>query len=466
MALLAEAPRLGFVVSRSGAVPGVKNSHMSVLDRISSFKQRLSDSLWFVPSTIVLASLLLALALVDLSSVLDAALLDRFPRIFGASAESSRSILSTIAGSMVTTAGVTFSVMVLAVSQASTQYTPRVMRNFMRDRVSQVTLGGLIGVFVYSLIVLRTIRSGDELFIPSVAVAAAMLLALLTVALLMYFIHHIASTLEAGTVLASVAKDTLHYADRLFTEELNAAEDDELPQACARSSSADWQPIWATRSGYIQHLDIEGLLETADEWDAIIRMDRAVGEFVAAGTQLASLAGPSVDEAIVDGVNAQYVIDTYRTVFQDPSFGIRQMVDIAIKALSPGVNDSTTAVTALNYLAAVLVHIASRRIPPAERFVNDKVRLIVHQPTFEEMLNEAFSEIRRNASNNLRVLLSMLGALELVAHAARSTARRKAVAGQLDKVFETLECLPGIRADSDSARSHCERVRASLLDQR
>lgn len=441
---------------------GVKNSHMSVLDRISSFTQRVSDSLWFVPSTIVLASLLLALALVDLSSVLDPGLLDRFPRIFGASAESSRSILSTIAGSMVTTAGVTFSVMVLAVSQASTQYTPRVMRNFMRDRVSQVTLGALIGVFVYSLIVLRTIRSGDELFIPSAAVAAAMLLALLAVALLMYFIHHIASTLEAGTVLASVAKDTLHYADRLFTEELKAGEDDEPPQASARSSNTEWQPIWARRSGYIQHLDIEGLLQTADEWGVVIRMDRAVGEFVAAGTQLASLTGRSVDEDIVDGINAQYVIDTYRTVFQDPSFGIRQMVDIAIKALSPGVNDSTTAVTSLNYLAAVLVHIASRRIPLAERRVNDKMRLIVRQPTFEEMVDEAFSEIRRNASNNLRVLLSLLGALELVAQAAKSPARRKAVVAQLDKVFETLQCLPGIRTDSDSARAHCERVRAKL----
>jgi uncharacterized membrane protein len=207
---------------------------------------------------------------------------------------------------------------------------------------------------------------------------------------------------------------------------------------------------------------MEGLLQTAAEWDAVIRMDRAVGEFVAAGTQLASLTGRSVDEDIVDGINAQYVIDTYRTVFQDPSFGIRQMVDIAIKALSPGVNDSTTAVTSLNYLAAVLVHIASRRIPLAERRVNDKMRLIVRQPTFEEMVDEAFSEIRRNASNNLRVLLSLLGALELVAQAAKSPARRKAVVAQLDKVFETLQCLPGIRTDSDSARAHCERVRAKF----
>ncbi len=440
----------------------MKNSHMNELDRISSIKQRLSDSLWFVPSAIVLASLLLALALVDLSSALDAGLLVRYPRIFGASAESSRSMLSTIAGSMVTTAGVTFSVMVLAVSQASTQYTPRVMRNFMRDRLSQVTLGALIGVFVYCLIVLRTVRSGDELFIPSVAVAAAVLLALVAVALLMYFIHHIASTLEAGEILGSVAKETLHSADRQFVGELGEEEPAESLRSSPLWADADWRAIPCSRSGYIQHLDVDGLLQTADQWNAVIRMERAVGEFVAQGTAIASIAGHPVSDDVVSGVNDQYVIDTYRTVFQDPSFGIRQMVDIAIKALSPGVNDSTTAVTAVDYLAVVLVRIACRQIPPNERLVRGEVRLIMRQPTFGAMLDEAFSEIRRNASSNPRVLVSILGALELVAQAAKSPARRKAVVGQLDKVFETLEHLPGIRADSDSARAHCERVRALL----
>lgn len=440
----------------------MKNSRMNALDRVSSFRQRLSDSLWFVPSAIVLASLLLALALVDLSSALDARLLVRYPRIFGASAESSRSMLSTIAGSMVTTAGVTFSVMVLAVSQASTQYTPRVMRNFMRDRLSQVTLGALIGVFVYCLIVLRTVRSGDELFIPSVAVAAAVLLALVAVALLMYFIHHIASTLEAGEILGSVAKETLHFADRQFAEELRDEEPAESLDSSPRWTAAQWQGIPSSRSGYIQHLDVDGLTQTADRWNAVVRMERAVGEFVAQGTAIASIVGCPVSDDIVSGVNDQYVIDTYRTVFQDPSFGIRQMVDIAIKALSPGVNDSTTAVTAVDYLAAVLVRIASRQIPPNERLVRGEVRLIMRQPTFNEMLDEAFSEIRRNASNNPRVLLSILGALELVARAAKSPGRRKAVAGQLDKLFETFEQLPGIRTDSDLAKTHCERVRGLL----
>src|SRR5690606_8046522 len=314
-ALLEALSRPCLETQRSGT-PSMKNRRMSVLDRISSYKQRLSDSLWFLPSAIVVALLLLALGLVDLSSAVDVRLVERYPRIFGASAESSRSMLSTIAGSMVTVAGVTFSVMVLAVSQASTQYTPRVMRNFMRDRLSQVTLGALIGVFVYCLIVLRTVRSGEDLFIPSVAVATAMLLALVAVALLMYFIHHIASTLEAGKVLWSVAKDTLEFIDLLFTEELQEEEETEPIESCARWADAEWQAIPSSRSGYIQHLDMEGLLETADEWNAVIRMERAVGEFVAEGTRLASIAGHAADAIVTSGVNDQYVIGTYRTVFQ------------------------------------------------------------------------------------------------------------------------------------------------------
>ena len=207
---------------------------------------------------------------------------------------------------------------------------------------------------------------------------------------------------------------------------------------------------------------MEGLLETADEWNAVIRMERAVGEFVAEGTRLASIAGHSADAIVTSGVNDQYVIGTYRTVFQDPSFGIRQMVDVAIKALSPGVNDSTTAVTSLNYLAAVLVRIASRRMPATERLVNGRVRVLVRQPGFEEMLDEAFSEIRRNAWNNPRVLESAVGALELVAHAAKSPARREAVLEELERFRETIERMPGARGECESAKAHCDKVRGLL----
>ena len=431
-------------------------------DRMASIWQRLNDSLWFVPGLIVLVSVVLALELVRLSTLHDALVIARYPRLFGASAESAGIMLSTIAGSMVTVAGVTFSIMVLAVSQASSQYTPRVMRNFMRDRLSQVTLGTLVGVFVYCLVVLRTVRTEGEVFVPGIAVLAAMILGLLAVSLLMYFIHHIASTLEAGAILDSVVHDTLHSIDYLYPDPWREDSPSHSHDTPSTAANLEWQPILSDRSGYIQHLDADGLTRTAEQFDAVLRMERAVGEFVAAGTPLAAIAGHAADHAVATSVNDQYVIGTYRTVFQDASFGIRQMVDIALKALSPAVNDSTTAVACVDYLAAVLVRVASRQIPPSEWIVRDKVRVIARVASFDEMLHEAFSEIRRNAFANLRVLMRCIGALEVVAKATRSAHRRAAIAWQVERFRDALREVRGVPSECQAAIATCERVQALL----
>lgn len=435
-----------------------------MLDRITSFWQRLSDSLWFLPAVLVCGAILFAFAAVHLSTLLDAEAIARFPRMFGASAEGSRSMLSMIAGSMVTVAGVTFSVLVVAVSQASSQYTPRVMRNFMRDRLSQVTLGVLVGVFVYCLVVLRTVRTGPAEFVPGLAVLAAMLLALLAVALLMYFIHHIAGTLEAGRILDSIAEETAISVDRVFPEPCTDDSHVDLPVPAIPFDGTTWHGIPAHRSGYIQNLDIDGIMRTAARCDAVVRMERAIGEFVAEGTALASISGHAAGDEVIRSVNDHYVIASYRTVFQDPGFGIRQMVDIALKALSPGTNDPTTAVTCINYLAAVLVQMASRRFPAPERALDGTVRLITRDADFATMLDEAFTEIRQSASSNARVLVRAVGALEFIAGVARSPKRREALRTQLERFRETLQRLPALPADRDPGIAACNRLQG-LLEQ-
>ena len=168
---------------------------------------RLRDSLWFVPSLIVLAAVLLAIGMVELSALAPSEALARWPRLFGAGADGSRSMLSAIAGSMITVAGVTFSITMVAVTQASAQYTPRILRNFMRDRANQAVLGIFVGIFAYCLVVLRTIRGGDGPdFVPSLAVLVGILLALLGIAVLIFFIHHIATALQASEIIARIAR--------------------------------------------------------------------------------------------------------------------------------------------------------------------------------------------------------------------------------------------------------------------
>ena len=171
---------------------------------------QLRSSLWFLPTLMVFGSAALAAILIELDTRLNLKLVTEFPRLFGAGAEGSRGMLSSIASSMITVAGVTFSITIVALSQASNQYSSRILRNFMRDRGNQTVLGVFLGVFTYCLLVLRSIRGGDEnRFVPSLSVFGALVLALVGISFLIFFIHHVASLLQASNVISAAAQETV-----------------------------------------------------------------------------------------------------------------------------------------------------------------------------------------------------------------------------------------------------------------
>jgi uncharacterized membrane protein len=183
----------------------------------------LQASLWFVPASIVLCAVALAVGLIEADALAGDELPERWPRLFGAGAEGTRGMLGAISGAQITVAGVVFSITVVALALASGQYTPRILRNFMRDRANQVVLGLFVGVFAYCLVVLRTVRGGDEgRFVPSLAVFFSFALALVGVGALIFFIHHIATAIQASNIIAAVAEETLAAVDRLFPQELGA----------------------------------------------------------------------------------------------------------------------------------------------------------------------------------------------------------------------------------------------------
>lgn len=196
--------------------------------RLKSLLGELRSSLWFVPTLMVVGAGALAVGLIEVDARLNRELLTNFPRLFGAGAEGSRGMLSSIAGSMITVAGVTFSITIVALSLASSQYTPRILRNFMRDRANQTVLGVFVGIFTYCLIVLRTIRGGDEnLFVPSLSVVVGVILAVVGIGFLIFFIHHIAASIQASNIIASVAEETIKTIDKLFPQELGEEGGDE-----------------------------------------------------------------------------------------------------------------------------------------------------------------------------------------------------------------------------------------------
>ena len=388
------------------------------------------SSLWFVPALLVLAAVIVAVGLVQLDIAYAGLLAGRrWEPLLNAGAEGARGMLTAIAGSMITVAGVAFSITIVTLSLASTQYTPRILRNFMRDRANQFVLGTFVAIFTYCLIVMRTIRGGAEEngggFVPLMAVAFGMLLALVSIGCLIFFIHHVATSIQASTILKAIANETEGAIDALHPDELgNGAE----PDAAERSwpPNISWQPVRAQRSGYLQHGDAEGLLRFAKKHNAIVRLERSPGDFVAAGTPLVSLSS-GIDEDATAALRNLFVIGAFRTIDQDAGFGVRQIVDIAMKALSPGVNDTSTAVTCIDYLSVVLAKLANRRLDAPFAIRGGEQRVLARPPSFQKLVAKSFDEVRLSADGNVTIILQMLCALRRVRSVTRDAARRRAL---------------------------------------
>jgi uncharacterized membrane protein len=435
------------------------------MNKLKRFWSNLRASFWFVPSLIVAVSIALAVALIEADFTGSEQWQARWPRLFGAGAAGARGMLSTIAGSMMTVVGVTFSMTLVTLALASSQYTSRILRNFMRDRVTQVVLGIFTGIFTYCLIVLRTIRGGDESgFIPSLAVSLGVVLAIGGISVLIFFIHHIASLIQASNIIASVAAETMVAVDRLFPEKLgHGPVDGDEDQSPLPLPERSWQAVSTRGNGYIQSVDNAALLRLARRHQTIVRMERGIGAFVVHDTTLASLAleNPPEKEIIAD-LQAAYSINRYRTVEHDSAFGIRQIVDIALRALSPSINDTTTAVMCVDYLTAILARLAFRNIPSSRCYEEGELRVISIGPTFEGLLGESFDQIRESAQGNIAIMLRMLGALQTIAGLTASPSRRRALCDQLRWIAELAERT--IESAHDRARidTCVARVREAL----
>ena len=413
------------------------------MNKLKQLWSNLRSNFWFMPTLIVLVSIALAVALIQVDSTGGSdRLLNQWPRLFGSSAEGARGMMSTIAGSMMTVVGVSFSMILVVLALASSQYTSRILRNFMRSRSTQIVLGIFAGIFTYCLIVLRTIRSGDEgTFVPNLAVFFGFVMALAGVGALMFFIHHIATSIQASSIIASIAEETNATINLLFPEKLeqNQDEDDEkqTPRILAKRN---WHVIHSKESGYLQNINNTGLLRMAQDWKTVVRMERGIGEFVVQNTPLVSISmEQQPDQEKIAALQAAFSISRFRTVEQDPSFGIRQIVDVGLKALSPGINDTTTAVTCVDYLTAILALIAPRRIPSSRLYKEGQLLVIAKGPSFESLLSESFDQIRNNASGNVAIMLRMLDSFQTLAGLTVNPHRRRALREQVQLIAELAE---------------------------
>ena len=315
----------------------------------------------------------------------------------------------------------------------------------MRDRVNQATLGTFVGIFTYCLVVLRTVRDPGEdgaQFVPSLAVFGGLVLGILGIALLVFFIHYIARSIQATEIIAAVGNETRETIDRLFPDEVDSEDASGDDMACAPGTpvrEGERVPVLASRTGYVQGLDIEELVELAQRDDAIVHSLVPVGGFVVDGTPIAVVTSASdLDPETVRRFGKHVSIGRQRTTQQDAAFGMRQLVDVALKTLSPSVNETTTATLCLDQLAATLVLLSGRRLRCSFRDEDGQVRLGTPGPDYAGFVELAFDEIRRSAEGNVAALESLLRAIERVAAETSLPARRQALAEQVRAATESI----------------------------
>lgn len=348
--------------------------------------------------------------------------------LFSGGTDSARAVLSAIAGSLITATSLTFSMTVVALQLASSQASPRLLRMFAADRMVHATLAIFLGTFAYALTVLRSVADADASpFIPRVAVTLASLLTFASVIMLILFLAHLARQLRVETMMRDVHDETLRTIELITSTAMDGI--DRAPEV---PSSAHTAP--AISAGFVTRIDRSALIELAHDEDIVIAGLHPVGASVIQGTPLArwwDLHPPErrVDESpderrsrIDRRIAGAHLTDYERTPSQDLGFGLRQLVDVAVKALSPGVNDPTTAVHALSHIAAILRSIAELPVEPAALIDEDGVaRLIQRGQDYDDLVEVALAQPRRYGADDPDVAARLYGLLAEVAY--RSPAR-------------------------------------------
>ncbi|MFL1492086.1 DUF2254 domain-containing protein [Pseudomonas antarctica] len=389
---------------------------------LQKYWYRLRSSLWFVPATMTSLAVALALCAVALDRTLTNDWLQLLGLSYSGGAEGASLLLGTVAGSMIAIAGTVFSMTLVALSLASSQLGPRLLRNFMRDTANQVVLGTFVATFLYCLIVLRTIRRADEVaFVPHLSISIGVLLAIVSVGVLIYFIHHISVSIQADQVVARVGQELNDGIDRLFPGGLGnlGPEASSVPNEVYLSAefARDAYTVAAPQDGYLQMIDADALMALASKEDLLLRLERRPGHYLAKGRAMVMVwPKDRVTKALAGKLNAAFVLGNQRSAVQDVEFSLQQLVEIALRALSPGINDPFTAIACVDRLESALCSLARREMPCPYRFDGrGQLRLVAQGAAFAGIVDTAFNQIRQSARSNPAVAIRMLDAIAQIA---------------------------------------------------
>lgn len=430
--------------------------------RLSKLFERLRSSYWFVPSALAAFALLLSYGMIRVDRALDLEVEHSF-WLYTGHASAALDVLSTVATATITIATLTFSVTIVALTLAASQYGPRLLYNFMRDRANQVVLGVLIGGFLYSLMVLRAVQGDDAAFVPQLSVTLAVVLALLGVAALIYFIHHTAETIQADNLIAAVSRDLADYVRDVLPpveKESEYQREAEDGQALWRQLQADSATIRAQASGFLQAINLELLESMAARHDLVLRVLKRPGEFVTHETDLLALhPAARLAKDLVRIGNDAFVLGARRTLIQDVELPFQQLAEVAVRGLSPGVYDPFTALRCIARLADGLILAMGRGEPrQVRRDADGRIRLLLSVPSFASIAKAALGDLYAYGASNTPVMQNLLETLAELLHCARTQSQREALLSHAHRIYQAAH-----ERAADTGRRSLDQARARLL---
>ncbi len=420
----------------------------------------LSDAFWLLPGVMVLIGIFGAMGMlaIDRSGIVPQVLLEQ-DWLYNGGGTGARTLLGAVASSTIGVAGTVFSITIAALSLAAGQMGPRLLRNFTRDRGNQFTLGAFLGTFSYSLMVLRTVRDQNSTtFVPNLSLTVSILLAFLCVATLVYFVGHMAGRINVSTVIDLVSNDVRSGIDRLTTGQ-------PPPEPPPASYWRDASVVLDPRHGYLQHLDADGLADWAVEHGTTIRLLVRPGDYILPGAPIALTRTPVA--GVEDAVRDATALGSSRITSEDFESSIRQLVEIAVRALSAGINDPHTAMSVLDRLALALSEVAPVHLPTGVTLRHGEVALVVPGFGYDGLVDAMFHLIRQNATDSVAVLARMLEVLTAVASCEHDQRRVTALQRHADLILGDAERHIDNPSDLDDLREryrdfHAMRERGPL----
>ncbi len=372
--------------------------------RLKQYWINIKTSYWFIPALINISLVFVAMLVIELDHRLAAAKQSVGGKIFSYQQESARTFLGTIAGSMMTIAGVVFSITILVLAQTAGQYSSRVLRNFMRRKSNQIILGVFVGIFIFCLFLITNLHPTDN----GLTVLSGFFLAIVGVGFLIYFIHQTSISIQASEIISSVYEETIEGIEKMYPDSYKKK--GEEPLKFKKNVS-----VPSKETGYLQAIDSQALLQLAIDYNTHISLNKKVGEFVAKG-EIVSFIGKDLlkDENFTYYFFRSLIIGKNRSAEQDVSFGVQQVVDIALRGLSPGINDLSTAQTAIDYLGSIYIALANRDLGNTLFFHENNPILYIPVSSFGDLIDMGLSAICSNAKGQPTIQNSINKTIQMI----------------------------------------------------